>query len=106
MMPTDADVAARQLVDAHTVIGTLKVEVHGLRKLLWLTHTCMESGNFLYGDDGEMQCGSCFVDFKRASLDTLFAHVRGPWSRTTGGSRIRAFGQVDAASNVKNGHAG
>lgn len=32
-----------------------------LRKLLWLNHGC----TFLYGDDGEMQCGKCLIDFKR-----------------------------------------
>lgn len=34
-----------------------------LRKLLWLRHGC--SG--LYGDDGEMQCSACLIDFKRMS---------------------------------------
>lgn len=32
-----------------------------LRKLLWLNHGC----TLLYGDDGEMQCGKCLIDFKR-----------------------------------------
>lgn len=36
-----------------------------LRYLLWLRHGC--SPHALYGDDGEMQCGSCMIDFKRDS---------------------------------------
>ena len=32
-----------------------------LRKLLWLRHGC----NGLYGDDGEMQCAKCMLDFRR-----------------------------------------
>ncbi len=34
-----------------------------LRKLLWLRHGCPI--HILYGDDGEMQCGNCGIDFKR-----------------------------------------
>jgi hypothetical protein len=33
------------------------------RRLLWLAHGCPVSA--LYGDDGEMSCGNCGVDFKR-----------------------------------------
>jgi hypothetical protein len=40
-----------------------------LRKLLWLRHGC--SINRLYGDDGEMQCNSCMIDFKRDSLEVI-----------------------------------
>lgn len=36
-----------------------------LRELLWLRHGCSISS--LYGDDGEMQCGHCLIDFKRLS---------------------------------------
>ena len=40
-----------------------------LRKLLWLNHGC----NFtaLYGDDGEMQCQKCMLDFKRDSAQKI-----------------------------------
>ena len=34
-----------------------------LRCLLWLRHGC----DALYGDDGELQCISCGIDFKRDS---------------------------------------
>jgi len=42
----------------------LKADNLKLRKLLWLTHGCKQ----LYGDDGEMQCSSCSLDFKRDSV--------------------------------------
>jgi hypothetical protein len=34
-----------------------------LRKMLWLSHGCPVTA--LYGDDGEMFCGACVIDFKR-----------------------------------------
>lgn len=34
-----------------------------LRSLLWLRHGCESSAK--YGDDGEMQCNQCGIDFKR-----------------------------------------
>ena len=39
-----------------------------LRNLLWLNH-----GHFdcLYGDDGEMQCNKCRIDFKRDSVKDI-----------------------------------
>ena len=37
------------------------------RKLLWLNHGC----NNLYGDDGEMQCANCRIDFLRDSVETI-----------------------------------
>lgn len=37
-----------------------------LRKLLWLRHDSSHYG-ILYGDDGEMQCAACMIDFKRMS---------------------------------------
>lgn len=40
-----------------------------LRELLWLRHGCSISA--LYGDDGEMQCGACLIDFKRASAEDI-----------------------------------
>ena len=38
-----------------------------LRKLVWLNHGCVG----LYGDDGEMQCGECMIDFKRDSAESI-----------------------------------
>ncbi len=40
-----------------------------LRRLLWLRHGCGISA--LYGDDGEMQCSACGVDFKRVSIENF-----------------------------------
>ncbi len=37
------------------------------RKLLWIFHGC--SG--LYGDDGEMQCGKCLIDFRRDPIGII-----------------------------------
>jgi hypothetical protein len=39
--------------------------------MLWLRHGCNIAG--LYGDDGEMQCGRCLIDFKRNSIDSIVA---------------------------------
>jgi hypothetical protein len=40
-----------------------------LRKLLWLRHGCPISA--LYGDDGEMQCPVCKIDFLRDSPEKI-----------------------------------
>lgn len=40
-----------------------------LRQLLWLNHGC--SPVRLYGDDGEMQCQTCMIDFKRSSPESI-----------------------------------
>ena len=40
-----------------------------LRRLLWLRHGCPTG--VLYGDDGEMQCGACIIDFLRMSAEAL-----------------------------------
>jgi len=37
-----------------------------LRKMLWLRHGCEIYE--LYGDDGELQCSKCMIDFKRDSV--------------------------------------
>lgn len=48
-----------------------------LRRLLWLRHGCRFSA--LYGDDGEMQCHACALDFKRDPIDRIKkALTRGP----------------------------
>jgi len=41
-----------------------------LRKLLWLRHGC--SIGSLYGDDGELQCGKCGVDFLRDTPQHIY----------------------------------
>lgn len=48
-------------------MDTIKDENLRLRKLLWLNH-----GHYpLYGDDGEMQCQACMVDFKRTPVELI-----------------------------------
>jgi hypothetical protein len=42
-----------------------------LRQLLWLRHGCPITA--LYGDDGEMQCNRCRIDFKRDSAADILA---------------------------------
>ena len=45
-----------------------------LREFLWLNHG--HSIVELYGDDGEMQCSKCGLDYKRDSIDTITAALR------------------------------
>ena len=40
-----------------------------LRELLWIRHGCSFAS--LYGDDGEMQCGNCLIDFKRDPVENI-----------------------------------
>lgn len=40
-----------------------------LRRLLFLRHGC--SGHVLYGDDGEMQCAACMIDFRRDTPEQI-----------------------------------
>lgn len=42
-----------------------------LRELLWRHHGC--DGPALYGDDGEMQCNACGIDFRRDSAERIKA---------------------------------
>lgn len=46
-----------------------EAENRALRKLLWLRHHQTTAG--LYGDDGEMQCGRCMIDFKRNTAEEI-----------------------------------
>ena len=43
-----------------------------IRQTLWLGHGCQG----LYGDDGEMQCGACCIDFKRDSFQRIAKLIR------------------------------
>lgn len=58
----------------HRLVYDLVGDSLTLRKLLWLRHGCTG----LYGDDGEMQCGTCMIDFKRMSskdIETRFLEI-------------------------------
>ena len=41
-----------------------------LRKMIWLSHGCGRT--YLYGDDGEMQCNHCMIDFKRDTVVSIY----------------------------------
>jgi len=41
-----------------------------LREMLWIRHGCPIT--HLYGDDGEMQCSTCMIDFKRDEVKTIY----------------------------------
>jgi len=45
-------------------------EIKTLRMLLWLRHGCGRISH-LYGDDGEMQCSKCGIDFKRTKASEI-----------------------------------
>lgn len=45
-----------------------------LRRLLWLVHGHCDFAA-LYGDDGEMQCNSCMIDFKRDTPERIEARL-------------------------------
>jgi len=49
------------------VLAKTAQENEKLRMLLWLNH----GHDGLYGDDGEMQCSKCMIDFRRDSADSM-----------------------------------
>jgi hypothetical protein len=71
--------AERKRLAEHTVLGKsvpanlagkalaeierLEQDAIEMRRQVWLSHGCGTAA--LYGDDGEMQCGKCLIDFKR-----------------------------------------
>lgn len=42
-----------------------------VRAFMWVNHGCAAGSLALYGDDGEMQCNNCFIDFKREPIDEI-----------------------------------
>ena len=58
------------LTETWKVVGYCKDALMEFRRGLWLTHGHF---NVLYGDDGEMQCSKCMVDFKRDSPERLLS---------------------------------
>lgn len=51
----------------------LEQENKELRKLLWLMHH--DHFQYLYGDDGELQCAKCMIDFKRDSVKKIISRL-------------------------------
>ena len=47
----------------------LRAEEPKWRRFLWLNHGCPPMA--AYGDDGEMQCNACGIDFKRRTADEI-----------------------------------
>jgi hypothetical protein len=50
-----------------------------LRQKWWFNHGCSPDTRYLYGDDGEMQCHKCGIDFRReefARLEKLVDYLR------------------------------
>ena len=46
-----------------------KDEVKIIRKLVFTEHA--RAGHVVYYDDGERQCNTCLIDFKRDSLEEI-----------------------------------
>jgi hypothetical protein len=55
-------------------IMELEKESRELRMLLW-AHHCNHYP-YLYGDDGELHCAKCMVDFKRDDVSDIRAGIR------------------------------
>lgn len=64
--------SVKALLDNQETIAKTSQE---LRRMLWLRHGCPTSAQ--YGDDGEMQCNACMIDFKRDSLQ----NIQDQWTR-------------------------
>lgn len=58
-----------ELARAADALRVAQEESLQLRKLLWLHHG--HEGPALYGDDGEMQCHACVIDFRRADPNDI-----------------------------------
>lgn len=58
-----------KLTEAEELIQ-LREDAKWLRKQLWLTHDPKHFSS-LYGDDGEMQCARCMLDFRRNSIGRI-----------------------------------
>lgn len=68
--------------DLQRRVDTLVCDEQTLRRLLWLHHG--HSGPAIYGDDGEMQCHECPLDFRRDSTRHIEQRI----------SRLDATGNV------------
>lgn len=65
-----------------------------LREMLWLRHGCEIAS--LYSDDGEMQCGACMIDFKRAPVELIRERFH-----KVGMERLAAAGNIFAQAELK-----
>jgi hypothetical protein len=84
--------APREEETANTGIERLlDANEHDLRMSWWLSHGCQFGA--LYGDDGEMQCNACCVDFKRMTGQEIAAALKNARMRR---SRDRRDGEADS----------
>ena len=69
----DVVAAVARLSGAVDQVEHLCDENRRLRALVWSTHICTRthSSMCLYGDDGEMQCSICLLDFRRTPIDEI-----------------------------------
>jgi len=65
---TDAGYSVVDIPDDE-YINTLEYENKKLRKMMFFAH--LGCGHVCYGDDGELQCNTCRIDFKRDSIDVI-----------------------------------
>lgn len=60
-------------VEIADIFDAIEEENQILRRFLWLNHGC--DHRYLYGDDGEMQCNKCILDFKRMDIKTIMRFI-------------------------------
>jgi hypothetical protein len=70
--PADADPFVR-IVALGEAAATAQAERDALRKEWWANHGFAFHGTsaVLYGDDGELQCSACGIDFKRDDIEDI-----------------------------------
>lgn len=61
--------AERQVGQFRADLAAARAETDPIRRRLWLGHGCPMPA--LYGDDGEMSCNACMIDFRRDSWSTI-----------------------------------
>lgn len=47
-----------------------------LRIFMWINHNPKCTLGSLYGDDGEMQCSNCKIDFKKDPIDQIIIKLK------------------------------
>ena len=57
--------------EAATFYASRTKEENELRYMLFMQHSHDGSSACLYGDDGEMSCGVCHIDFVRDSVEMI-----------------------------------
>lgn len=65
--------AVKSVADAIERLYAKKMDESKLRELLWLRHGCPIT--MLYGDDGNMQCSKCGIDFLHDSVASIESHL-------------------------------